>query len=112
MDTLICEAPDRSVDLSQVISAKVAQFGDGYSQRAFAGINPIRQAYSLSWTLETTLAKQIYNFLRPKEQVVAFLYTYPGDIERSYICSDLKYQDNQPAPSVVSATFTEVFDIR
>lgn len=111
MDTLICENPEKGADNSQKVYAKIAEFGDGYTQRAYSGINAIKQVRSLTWTLSTEKAQELYEFLKIREQVVAFRYTYPGDIERSYVCSDLKYQDKDPAPSTVSATFTEVFDI-
>ena len=60
--------------------AKVAQFGDGYSQRVVDGINSTRKLVTLTLEFLTTSEKDdVEIFLRARGTWESFFYTLPSE---------------------------------
>jgi phage-related protein len=103
-----------SVGSGQTFKAKVlvAEFGDGYSQRAADGINNVRQTRSLVWdNLKLADAEAISIFLAARKGAESFLWAANGDIARRWICSSWERISASNVTDKVTATFTEVFDL-
>jgi len=70
--------PDRALTATNSPSVRVAQFGDGYQQRAPIGINNLVQDYSLSFSNRSKIeADDIAAFFESKKGVTAFNFTIP-----------------------------------
>ena len=90
-----------------------SKFGEGYSQRVGAGINPTRESLSLSWNaLTLTDAETIREWLKAKQGAEAFLFQVPlGGPLLSWICpqvSEIYYDSNGAS---LTATLEEVRDL-
>lgn len=92
---------------------RVAQFGDGYSQRTRDGLNAQPQQWSIEWSpVSQTDAETIVEFFAARGGVEAFRFTPPGQtVQRVFICPSwtITYRGAQLAD--VSASFVEVFDL-
>ena len=70
--------PDRSLTSNNSPNVRVAQFGDGYQQRASIGINNVSQEYVLTFSNRTkTEVDDIAAFFESKNGVTAFDFTIP-----------------------------------
>ena len=70
--------PDKSLTRSTTPDVLRHQFGDGYEQRLKAGINPLRETYSISFVnRDKTEADDIIAFFDTKSGVDAFDFTIP-----------------------------------
>ncbi len=105
-------APSLGSSRSVRLRATRAEFGDGYSQRAGAGLNPARQEWALRWELLTSAeAGRLAGFLSRRGGHEAFSWVAPGEAQaRRWTCAGLE----GPTPSggsrwSLSATFTEEF---
>jgi len=91
----------------------VAEFGDGFIQRAGDGVNALSDEFSLTWVnltqAEVTSANQ---FLRDRAGHEAFLWTPPREVSpRKFICPswNVTFEDGQL--DGLRATFKEVHDL-
>lgn len=101
-------APDYQVQKR----VRQANFGDGYVQRAPAGINYTRRTYSIqSAMMDATDYDTLYDFLEPRLQLTPFLWADPWDgVVRQWLCTAL----GGPRPTsarfaALQATFVEDF---
>jgi phage-related protein len=75
--------PDRGVSTDQSARTYIASYGDGYEQRAAAGINNLPESWSLSWNNRPTMeANKIIKFLEDHKGATAFDW-YPPDTQIS-----------------------------
>lgn len=94
-------------------AVNIAQFGDGYSQRARDGINSISRKLNLSWeNLAFDQASDLDDFFSSHGGDEAFLYQIAGDtVQRMWTCASWQNGYEGGASGSYSATLQEVFDI-
>lgn len=85
-----------------------AQFGDGYSQSAADGINPLSRSYHVSFTGPKAQMQQIADFM-DAHVGVSFYWTAPFGGRGYYQCDE--YSDANEGADVftITATFKQVF---
>jgi phage-related protein len=105
--------PTVGTSLTMRPRVRVAQFGDGYSQRTADGLNAQPQVWSVSWSPVTQAnADTITDFLAARGGVQAFRWTPPGHTtQRVFICREWTVEPRGAQLVDVSATFVEVFDL-
>ena len=70
--------PDRAMARTVTPHVNRISFGDGYEQRAVAGINNLREEYSVSFNNRPKAEiDDIVSFFNAKEGVTAFSFTVP-----------------------------------
>lgn len=91
----------------------VAEFGDGFSQRARDGINHNPWSRSFSWTNLTKEEKDyIDQFFEDRGGVESFYYQKHDEAApRVYICTDWDVVDVAYDIYTVSANFKQVYDV-
>jgi len=100
--------PDEGAKATRAPRIRVAQFGDGYSQRSQDGLNADMVARSLSFTGRSNAElAAIQAFLAAQGGVTSFDYTHPGDTSRKYLCAGFEVTDTAYGQSV-TCTFAQV----
>lgn len=91
----------------------VAQFGDGYSQRAGDGLNAIGSTVTLNWVnLTKVQADAIEAFFAARGGYEAFLYAVPClTDERKWIAQSWSRTKRLSNRQSITATFEQVFDL-
>lgn len=91
----------------------IADFGDGYSQRASDGINTLKDTWSVEWNcLDSTSYNEINSFLEARAGWESFEWTPPGEsVEKKFICKQWGVSHPGNSKYVISATFNEVYDL-
>jgi phage-related protein len=105
--------PSQSTTQSRTPKIYLAEYGDGYEQRAAAGINTRRLSASVVWDgLVHTDANQIVSFFEARAGFEPFLYMLlPDTVTRRWVCSTIARSEIGPLGSSLSAEWREVFDI-
>lgn len=85
----------------------VAQFGDGYAQRAADGINTKQEKWPLSFVGTLPKIEAIKAFLNEHAGYKTFLWTPPLGSEGAYVAPQ-GYQQNRVGGGVYSITVTFV----
>lgn len=89
-----------------------ATFGDGYEQRASDGLNTIYRSGTWNWSaLSTANCDAVTAFFTARGGVQSFKYTFPGDVERTYIVPDWSTGYPGGTTRSISASYKEVFDL-
>lgn len=88
-------------------------FGDGYTQRAAAGLNSDPETWTLSWNGRTyTTIDAIEAFFVARGGHEAFYWTPPREASpRLFICTKWDRTYNYPNNDDMTAEFVEVFDL-
>lgn len=110
MDTFIWAV---SLGSSKDSKARVmmTRYGDGYSQRLRDGINSINRSFPVTIKASSlALADDIEAFLEAKGGAGAFLWTVPRAASAIKVTCDSWRRQDRVAASVITATFTQVFD--
>lgn len=91
----------------------MADFGDGYSQRAADGINNDPETRELSWTNLTKAEKDVIDsFFKARGGWQSFFYDHKGGLNPLvYVCTTWKVVDVDYDVYTVSATFQQVYDL-
>ena len=91
----------------------ISKFGDGYSQSTPNGINYARSTYSLSWENHPLKdADFIWNFLRPKVNLVPFMWKTPDMPDEIQVkCTSLKRSWPKYGVRTITATFETNYDL-
>lgn len=89
--------------------AKVAQFGDGYSQAAADGINARSETWPVSFTGDATYAGAIRTFLDARGAYQSFFWTPPGGSQGYYRCQQHEVTAIGTGLYTLTATFQQVF---
>ena len=70
--------PDKGMTLATTPKVRIANFGDGYSQRTSFGINSLAQSFNVTFNDRTKAEiDAIVSFLNEKEGVESFDFTFP-----------------------------------
>ena len=111
--TLPAVNPDVGAPIRDEPNLAVAEFGDGYTQRAAKGLNHVRRKVSLSWTSISAADKDaLVDFFRSTNGVDPFYWTAPGEPARLWRASQWSHHVVAgDAVWNVSATLEEVFDL-
>lgn len=76
--------PDRNLSIATKPNVFVANFGDGYEQRVYNGINNKKKEMSLVFNnRDNEEVDDIVSFLEPRVGVHSFNYTFPNSNEPS-----------------------------
>jgi phage-related protein len=107
---------DPTPDISHELEPRVlvAGFGDGYSQRAADGLNPLRQRYgSLQWdNLSQAEADAITGFFTARRGVEAFFWTPPDTgVTAKYRAVRWGRSRRTAQAFVVTASLVQEFDL-
>lgn len=101
--------PDIGATEEREPKTRMVKFGDGYEQRALAGINADLRKRMLNFSGRSSVdAEAIIAFLETQGGVTSFDYTHPGDISRTYVCRSWKVTDTTYGVKAISATFEQV----
>lgn len=106
--------PTSGTTRSTNAAVNVAQFGDGYSQRAKDGLNSVSRQVTLQWVkLTFDEAADIESFFESRGGSEAFLYQIPGDsVQRAWITSGpWRNGYEYGVAGSFSVTLQEVFDL-
>lgn len=92
-------------------SVDTVSFGDGFEQSSPAGINSIRDQWSLTWNLlRREEFDELYSFLVSKRGSEPFQWSIPDDDRVVTVkCKDPKYTYTDFGLYQLTATFREVF---
>lgn len=104
------ETPSYSSNVSHQYRTLTADFGDGYEQSTFDGINYKVRAYTLSFNaLTCTEADTLMSFFDTNNTATtSFTWVPPDGVSGEFKCSDPK-QTYASSLCNVTATFREVF---
>jgi phage-related protein len=109
------ESPGTQLSEEPVISS--TRFGDGYEERAPAGLNPVRQEWNLQFrAIDSEVADAIVAFLRARVSATlgleAFDWTplWATTAIRVTCKAWNRSHDETPGESTVVATFRQVFE--
>ncbi len=108
--------PDKMMAAQSQPNVLVANFGDGYQQRAARGINNLVQSYSVSFANRTKEEiDDITAFFENKGGVTNFSFTIPdsnnsGETTIKVICSSWSQAYTTGDYYGCSATFTRVYE--
>lgn len=110
MQTLPNICPDRGLSQSPSFAVDEVRFGDGYVQSRPSGINSVREAYQISWSLLTKDEyHELFNFLSHHKGVYAFWWQPPwADYVMKWKCKDFSGMPAQSAKyGSINATFEQ-----
>ncbi|CAJ0861964.1 hypothetical protein AMST5_01445 [freshwater sediment metagenome] len=95
------------------VSIHKAEFGDGYSQATAAGLNHIRDEWSLTWEVLTPAqADAIDTFLRGQGGHMPFYWTPPGSTTpQKWVCEEWSVTHIQAGFRSIRATFLQSFNL-
>jgi len=90
-----------------------SDFGDGYSQRAADGINPLEYTYALTWeNITEAEADTIDNFLVSKKGYIAFLWALPRtSTSLKWTCESWTRKPVEGNLVTMTASFVRVYDL-
>lgn len=114
MDTLpdIGTTPDWGLSQGGQFRVRSVGFGDGYEQRAPDGLNSVRRAWKVKWTLLSREQRNlIYDFLVEKKGVHPFIWEVPTEGETVQVLCRKKpsWSHDDYESFSLSAEFTEDF---
>ena len=108
MSTFIIE-PSYSANQSQSPRVRVAQFGDGYSQRVGDGINLLARQWSLVFNGNAAEMDAVEAFLETESGITSFDWQPPTGSAGKFACMAWNRSIAGFNNESVTATFTEVF---
>lgn len=106
-------APDNGPQRTVKPRVYKAKFGDGYEQVTSAGLNPLEQEWSLSFTL---LSQATYNaisdFLEARKGAEAFYWVPPGKVTAVKVRCE-EWADSNPSFGLyaIQAKFHRVYEV-
>jgi phage-related protein len=101
--------PSYSANQSQEPRIKVAQFGEGYSQRAGDGINLRVREWSLTFNGNAAEMNAVEAFLENENGITAFDWQPPTGSAGKFICMAWNRSIADFNNETVTAVFKEVF---
>ncbi|NIH11210.1 MAG: phage tail protein [Serratia symbiotica] len=87
------------------------QFGDGYTQVAGDGINPVIRSWELNFTGPREFIESVTRFLDVHQGVKSFQWHPPSGVVGLYRCEGYKFNAMKRGWFSVTATFIEAFHI-
>ena len=105
--------PSRGSRLEERAHVVEASFGDGYAQRAAAGLNSVRRSYSAAFVglpdAGADGADALLALFRRWAGVTPFSFTPPGGTAGMWVCGRWSRERLGAGRSTVRAAFTEDF---
>jgi phage-related protein len=99
-------APSAGSNEKRTFNVLKTSFGDGYQQRAAAGINSARTVWQLSWQgLTTTNANTVEAFIEARGGHESFYWTPPNSSQGRWVCEGFSRTEEGAAHASISATF-------
>lgn len=92
----------------------IADFGDGYTQRAGDGLNATERRLSVRWeNISAADADMIEAFFEARRGYEAFLWNPPqgGPTGKKWTCPEWERENVDTGIDSITATFRQVFDI-
>lgn len=109
--TTFSYTPDYQPQATRAPATNNAKFGDGYEQRAEAGINSLPEIWDLSFTnRDLSEADGIDAFFTARKGVTYFEWTTPTGVAGKFICRTWNYSRVNAILASVTAKFEQVFD--
>ena len=107
------QAPSLGSNFEAEPRVLLAQFGDGYNQRAADGINNVLHKGNVTWeNLTRDEAATLISFLRERAGWKPITWTMPGDNEaRKWVATRWTRTYVDANLDTVAATFSEVVDL-
>jgi phage-related protein len=102
--------PEFESSLDQSPNVNVTKFGDGYEQRAAAGINNNPQKWTLQFSVSSTATQDALAFIRARNALESFTWTNPLNETGTYVCRSWKMNRKQGV-NVLQMTFEQVFEV-
>lgn len=111
MATFPSITPTYGASKSSVPKVRIAQFGDGYSQRTTFGLNQNPKTWQLSWEVSETDADTIEAFLDARGGFEKFQWTPLAEsTEYNWICTEWSKSIPYLNRATITATFEQVFE--
>lgn len=101
--------PDVGNELEEEPATNQIKFGDGYELRVQNALNTTPQKWSLSFSRNASVSREILMFLRLHGGKNAFTWTSPLREEGVYVCRRWKAR-REEGGMVVTCTFEQVFE--
>lgn len=90
---------------------RVARFGDGYEQRVADGVNPMAEAWALTFAVRTdSEAAGIVGFLAARGGFEAFDWTRPDGVSIRVVCRKWNRTLDRYNMNTVTARFERVYE--
>jgi phage-related protein len=100
--------PDYGAQLSDRPRVLLAQFGDGYAQRALDGINAAPEEWSLTFSARTPAERDtILAFLEARNGVEPFTWTSPRGTVGKWVCPEWTFSPINAAVNTITARFVQ-----
>ena len=110
--------PDKTLSKSTTPKVRTSIFGDGYVQRISAGLNPLEQKFTVSFSGRArTEIDDISSFLDFVKGVTSFNFTYPdtngsnNETTIKVICKDYSTTYTHDEFYNLTATFDRVYEV-
>lgn len=111
MATFPSITPTYGASKSSAPKVRIAQFGDGYSQRTTFGLNQNPKTWQLSWEVSETDADTIEAFLDARGGAEKFQWTPLAEsTEYNWICTEWSKSIPYLNRATITATFEQVFE--
>jgi len=115
LDGTTMAAPDKNLTKKGEFATIMAQFGDGYIQRAPKGINSLKETHDIAFVNRSeTEIQAIMDFFEDKKGVTAFDFTYPsagGEVTIKVICETYNTVFISDDVYSCNATFKRVYEL-
>lgn len=103
--------PDFGATGDSSVTTRVAKLGDGYEQRQNFGINPIKESWSLKFSMrEDAEANAILGFFETAKAVDSFDWTPPYGVAGKFLCRTWSYSIEVAGRKSISAAFDRVYE--
>ena len=102
--------PEYESSMDQEPKVNATKFGDGYEQRAAAGINNNPQKWTLQFSTSNAASQDALSFVRARNAIEAFTWTSPLQETGTYVCRSWKLNRKQGV-NVLQMTFEQVFEV-
>lgn len=112
MSTFNVSIPDRGPTRKVIAAVDEARFGDGYAQRVASGLNSVREAWTLSFTLRTkTEIKSIEDFLSGLLGVSNFDWVTPRGDTLKFVCKEWSSSYEHDGDCSLTCVFEQDFGV-
>ena len=101
--------PTFESEMTKKPNITITSFGDGYEARQAAGINFVKQEWSLTFEYDRTTIQAIDTFLLARGAVESFYWTNPRSEQIIVVCDEWKVV-RHTGYDTLTGTFRQVFE--
>lgn len=101
--------PNWESEVTPKYNVTVLKFGDDYEQRQVAGLNRVKEEWSLKFEQPHDIGNQIDDFLRARGGHESFNWTNPRGVKIVVVC-DTHSVKRYTGRLEINATFRQVFE--